>query len=110
MHIGINAHLLAFTANYREAGLSKHIRDLVASLLEQDKANRYTIFVGSGAAARPADYARSPRAQFSVSRWPTRTVERKASMLTSTFCHLPGVGPKTERKLWAAGYLSWRAR
>lgn len=28
-------------------------------------------------------------------------------MLTSSFCHLPGVGPKTEQALWAAGYLSW---
>lgn len=30
-------------------------------------------------------------------------------MLTSTFCHLPGVGPKTERRLWASGCLSWQS-
>jgi uncharacterized protein YprB with RNaseH-like and TPR domain len=30
-------------------------------------------------------------------------------MLTSTFCHLPGVGPKTEQALWAAGFLSWES-
>ncbi|MFW6188815.1 MAG: ribonuclease H-like domain-containing protein [Planctomycetota bacterium] len=28
-------------------------------------------------------------------------------MLTNTFCHIRGVGPKTERKLWAAGVNSW---
>jgi uncharacterized protein YprB with RNaseH-like and TPR domain len=28
-------------------------------------------------------------------------------MLTSTFCHIPGVGEKTERGLWSAGVLSW---
>lgn len=28
-------------------------------------------------------------------------------MLTKTFCHLPGVGPKTEQKLWAKGIRSW---
>lgn len=30
-------------------------------------------------------------------------------MLTSSFCHLPGVGPKTERALWSAGFLTWEA-
>lgn len=28
-------------------------------------------------------------------------------MLTSTFCHLPGVGDKKERLLWAEGVLTW---
>jgi uncharacterized protein YprB with RNaseH-like and TPR domain len=28
-------------------------------------------------------------------------------MLTSTFCHIPGVGEKIERSLWSAGVLSW---
>jgi hypothetical protein len=28
-------------------------------------------------------------------------------MLTSTFCHAPGIGPGTELKLWDAGILSW---
>lgn len=28
-------------------------------------------------------------------------------MLRNTFCHLPGVGPQTERKLWHSGFTSW---
>jgi uncharacterized protein YprB with RNaseH-like and TPR domain len=29
-------------------------------------------------------------------------------MLTHTFCHIPGVGPATERKLWECGLLCWQ--
>ena len=28
-------------------------------------------------------------------------------MLTNTFCHIPGIGPKTEEKLWNAGIHNW---
>ncbi len=28
-------------------------------------------------------------------------------MLQHTFCHIPGIGAKTERQLWAAGITSW---
>ena len=28
-------------------------------------------------------------------------------MLTNTFCHIPGIGAKTERRLWESGVLSW---
>lgn len=28
-------------------------------------------------------------------------------MLENTFCHMPGIGAKTERRLWAAGVRSW---
>jgi hypothetical protein len=30
-------------------------------------------------------------------------------MLEHTFCHIPGIGPKTERHLWRAGLHSWHA-
>ncbi len=30
-------------------------------------------------------------------------------MLQNTFCHLPGVGPKTEQRFWGRGYLDWQA-
>lgn len=29
-------------------------------------------------------------------------------MLEQTFCHIPGIGAKTEQGLWAAGICSWR--
>ena len=29
-------------------------------------------------------------------------------MLENTFCHIPGIGPKTEARLWAAGLDSWQ--
>jgi uncharacterized protein YprB with RNaseH-like and TPR domain len=29
-------------------------------------------------------------------------------MLRNTFCHIPGIGPKTERDLWDAGFTSWQ--
>ena len=28
-------------------------------------------------------------------------------MLNQTFCHIPGIGPKSEQKLWDQGYTSW---
>lgn len=28
-------------------------------------------------------------------------------MLRHTFCHIPGIGPKTERRLWSDGVTSW---
>src|SRR5690606_38349288 len=30
-------------------------------------------------------------------------------MLRHTFCHLPGIGEKTERRLWASGLTTWQA-
>ena len=75
MHVGINAHLLAFTGNYREAGLSIHIRELITALLARDDGTRYTLYLGSGARARPAGFARSPRARIAVSRLPTARPE-----------------------------------
>ena len=30
-------------------------------------------------------------------------------MLKYTFCHVPGIGPKTERHLWRSGFHSWHA-
>src|SRR5262249_27373987 len=29
------------------------------------------------------------------------------AMLTNTFCHIPGIGEKTERNLWSAGVTDW---
>src|SRR5207302_7458633 len=32
---------------------------------------------------------------------------KRDTMLTSTFCHIPGVGERTERSLWSAGITCW---
>ncbi len=71
MHIGINAHLLAFTGDYRAAGLSKHIGDLITALLDLPDDTRYTLFTGPGARNAPPGFAQSPRARVQASRRPT---------------------------------------
>jgi uncharacterized protein YprB with RNaseH-like and TPR domain len=32
---------------------------------------------------------------------------RKENVLENTFCHIPGIGAKTERELWNTGILTW---
>ena len=50
MHIGINAHLLARTGTYREAGLSKHIARWSSTCWRWTRPHHWTIFVGQGPA------------------------------------------------------------
>ena len=45
MHIGINAQLLSFSQNYRNGGISRYIRYLLAGLANQPGPHEYTIFV-----------------------------------------------------------------
>jgi glycosyltransferase involved in cell wall biosynthesis len=45
MHIGINAQLLSFSQNYRNGGISRYIRYLLAALANQSGSHEYTIFV-----------------------------------------------------------------
>jgi glycosyltransferase involved in cell wall biosynthesis len=69
MHIGINAHLLARTGTYREAGLSKHIAALVRHLLALQTPHHWTVFVGQG--QRPPWLTDSPHVTVRESRLPT---------------------------------------
>ena len=48
MRTGINAQLLAFSENYRQAGLSRYIYELVTRLPVLDAGGRYIAFVGNG--------------------------------------------------------------
>ena len=71
MHVGINAHLLAFTADYRQAGLSRYIYEIVTRLPPCVASSKFTAFTGS---ARVPDkfLAGKPRnLSLSTSRFPT---------------------------------------
>lgn len=69
MQIGINAHLLARTGTYREAGLSKHIAALVGHLLALETPHHWTVFVGKG--QRPPWLGDTPQVTVRESRVPT---------------------------------------
>jgi glycosyltransferase involved in cell wall biosynthesis len=66
MRIGINAHLLAFSGSYRQAGLSRYIYELVTRLPAIDPDCRFTAFVGNG--PLPADFLRAKPANLKLSR------------------------------------------
>jgi glycosyltransferase involved in cell wall biosynthesis len=44
-HIGLNAHLLTLSQNYRGAGINSYIRQLLRHLTLVDRQNRYTAFL-----------------------------------------------------------------
>lgn len=69
MHIGINAHLLAFTGNYREAGLSRYIYELLTQLPPERPASTFTAFVPNSSI--PADFPAPANLTLSQSRFPT---------------------------------------
>jgi glycosyltransferase involved in cell wall biosynthesis len=71
MRIGINANLLAFTSNYRQAGLSRYIYEMTLKLPSTLPGDRFTAFVGN--TPIPPDFLASapPNVSFSRSRFPT---------------------------------------
>jgi glycosyltransferase involved in cell wall biosynthesis len=71
MHIGIDAHLLAFTSDYRQAGLSRYIYEMVLNLPPVMPHDQFTAFVGNGKI--PHDFLDiiPPNVALSRSRFPT---------------------------------------
>ncbi len=71
MRIGINAHLLAFTGNYRQAGLSRYIYEMALKLPAALPGDDFIAFAGNGHI--PPDFlaAVPPNLRFSSSRLPT---------------------------------------
>lgn len=71
MHVGINAHLLAFTPDYRQAGLSRYIYEVVTRLPRCDTRSRFTAFAGN--APVPSEFAanKPPNLKIARSRFPT---------------------------------------
>src|SRR5689334_16429316 len=66
MYIGINAQLLAFTENYRQAGLSRHIYELLANVPSERPDDRFTAFVPNGNI--PCDFKRQMPANLTLSQ------------------------------------------
>ena len=71
MHVGINAHLLAFTPDYRQAGLSRYIYEIVTRLPRCDTQSRFTAFAGN--APVPGEFAanKAPNLKIARSKFPT---------------------------------------
>jgi glycosyltransferase involved in cell wall biosynthesis len=82
MHIGINAQLLSFSQNYRNGGISRHIRSLLTALaewLEKHTSNyQFSVFVnGQDVVEQLA--ARHPQISYVPVSWPeSRPVSRVA--------------------------------
>ncbi|MFL5734190.1 MAG: glycosyltransferase family 4 protein [Chloroflexia bacterium] len=72
MNIGINAHLLAFSGDYRQAGLSRYIYELLLRLPAIDREHRFTGFLGGGPLPPEFLRAKPPNLKLSRSRLPTR--------------------------------------
>ncbi len=69
MRIGINAHLVAFSKSYRQAGVSKYTELLINNLARLDTINDYYIYISN--APRPATFAAAPNFHIRESRLPT---------------------------------------
>jgi glycosyltransferase involved in cell wall biosynthesis len=64
-NVGINAHLLAGKAGYRQAGIHQYIAQVLRTLPKEEGQLRYTIFTQQG------DYLARPDLMMVPSRWPT---------------------------------------
>ncbi len=64
IHVGLNAHLLSLTLNYRGAGINSYIYHLLRYLEQGDSGQRYSVFLGERRFA-------SQRLALHYSRWPT---------------------------------------
>jgi glycosyltransferase involved in cell wall biosynthesis len=71
VRIGINAHLLAFTANYRQAGLSRHICELLLRVPVVEPRWHFTAFVGNGRVPHSFLSAKPGNLRLSASHLPT---------------------------------------
>ena len=69
MHVGINAQLLSFSQNYRNGGISHHIRSLLTALAKWPGKHEYTVFVnGQDVIERLA--AEHPQISYVAVPWP----------------------------------------
>jgi glycosyltransferase involved in cell wall biosynthesis len=71
MRVGINAHLLAFSGNYRQAGLSRHIYELLMRVPRCAPGDEFVAAVGNRPIPDAARDAAPPNLLFSGSLLPT---------------------------------------
>ena len=71
MQIGINAHLLSFGGNYRQAGLSRYIYELAMRAPGLMPGDRFAAFVGNEQLPRSVLREAPANLVFSKSRFPT---------------------------------------
>jgi glycosyltransferase involved in cell wall biosynthesis len=71
MRVGINAHLLAFTENYRQAGLSRYIYELLVRLPAIERGTQFIAFVGNGRIPKGFLKSGPPNLTIARSRLPT---------------------------------------
>jgi len=69
MHVGINAQLLSFSQNYRNGGISHHIRSLLTALAKWPGKHEYTVFV-NGEDVIEHLAARHPQITYVPVPWP----------------------------------------
>jgi len=69
MHVGINAQLLSFSQNYRNGGISHHIRSLLAALAKWPGKHEYTVFVNGQDVVERLE-ARHPQITYVPVPWP----------------------------------------
>ncbi len=87
MHVGINAQLLSYSQNYRNGGVSRYIRYLLAALEEQAGEHEYTVFVnGQDVVDRLS--AQNPRFSYLSAPWPE---SRPAARVAWEQLTLPGL-------------------
>lgn len=71
MRIGINAHLLAFSEDYRQAGLSRYIHEMVMRVPAILEGDRFTAFVGKAPVPEAFQTAKPRNLALSISHLPT---------------------------------------
>src|ERR687883_1990767 len=71
MHLGINGHLLAFTGNYRQAGLSRYIYELLRRVPAMEEEAEFVSFIGNGPVPERFLQAKPANLKLSQSRLPT---------------------------------------
>jgi glycosyltransferase involved in cell wall biosynthesis len=84
MRVGINAHLLAFSGNYRQAGLSRHIYELLMRVPRCAPGDEFIAAVGNRSIPDAVHDAAPPNLRFTNSLLPTERAPVRISWEQAT--------------------------